>query len=118
MISFKQIMPWLFGVTALATSGILDGIPFIESLVDFFSIGSDASLAFAAVAGIVGPGDKGYTGTNGSVIASDTNEGATVENYQEGSYLDEDLNPTIVKIRPQDTPIDTITRMIGNTDLF
>lgn len=32
------------------------------------------------------------------------------------SYLDDDLNPTIVKIRPQDTPVDTITRMIGNTE--
>lgn len=32
------------------------------------------------------------------------------------SYLDDDLNPTLVKIRPQDTPIDTITRMIGNTE--
>jgi hypothetical protein len=32
------------------------------------------------------------------------------------NYLDEDLNPTIVKIRPQDTPVDTITRMIGNTE--
>ena len=32
------------------------------------------------------------------------------------SYLDEDLNPTIVMIRPQDTPVDTITRMVGNTE--
>lgn len=32
------------------------------------------------------------------------------------NYLDDDLNPTIVKIRPQDTPVDTITRMIGNTE--
>jgi hypothetical protein len=32
------------------------------------------------------------------------------------SYLDDDLNPTIVMIRPQDTPVDTITRMIGNTE--
>ena len=32
------------------------------------------------------------------------------------NYLEDDLNPTIVMIRPQDTPIDTITRMIGNTE--
>ena len=32
------------------------------------------------------------------------------------NYLDDDLNPTIVMIRPQDTPVDTITRMIGNTE--
>lgn len=100
----------------MAMCGVLDGIPFIESLIDFLSNGSDASLAFAAVAGIAGAGDKGFTGTNGSVVATDTNTNVTAETYQEGSYLEEDLNPTLVKIRPQDTPIDTITRMIGNTE--
>ena len=32
------------------------------------------------------------------------------------NYLEDDLNPTLVKIRPQDTPIDTITRMVGNVE--
>ena len=118
MISFKKtILPSLLGVAATATIGdamsIFDGIPFLESLCDFLSLGSaGAALAFAAVT----VGDKGFTGANGAVVASDTNAGATVDNYQEGSYLEEDLNPTLVKIRPQDTPIDTITRMIGNTE--
>lgn len=41
----------------------------------------------------------------------------SIDNNGNGAnYLEEDLNPTIVKIRPQDTPIDTITRMIGNTE--
>lgn len=38
------------------------------------------------------------------------------QNGNSANYLDDDLNPTIVKIRPQDTPIDTITRMIGNVE--
>ena len=46
----------------------------------------------------------------GTTVVSIDNNGNTA------NYLDDDLNPTIVKIRPQDTPIDTITRMIGNTE--
>ena len=46
----------------------------------------------------------------GTTVVTQNAEGAMA------SYLDDDLNPTIVKIRPQDTPIDTITRMIGNTE--
>ena len=123
MISFKKfIMPALFGVAATATmadaASLFDGIPFLESLLDFLSLGSSGA-ALAMAAGVT-VGEKGYTGTNGSVIASDTNPNVSVSpdnyNYQEGSYLEEDLNPTLVKIRPQDTPIDTITRMIGNTE--
>ena len=123
MISFKKfIMPALFGVAATATmadaASFVDGIPFLEGLIDFLSLGSSGA-AIAMAAGVT-VGEKGYTGTNGSVIASDTNPDVSVSadnyNYQEGSYLEEDLNPTIVKIRPQDTPIDTITRTIGNTE--
>ena len=46
----------------------------------------------------------------GTTVVSIDKDGNTA------NYLDDDLNPTIVKIRPQDTPIDTITRMIGNTE--
>ena len=50
----------------------------------------------------------------GTVISNKlADNGADVET---ANYLEEDLNPTIVKIRPQDTPIDTITRMIGNVE--
>ena len=37
-------------------------------------------------------------------------------NGNSANYLEDDLNPTLVKIRPQDTPIDTITRMVGNVE--
>jgi hypothetical protein len=112
MISFKKfILPSLFGVAAMAMCGVLDGIPFIESLIDFLSTGSDASLAFAAIAGVgaVATTAESATPAGTTVVSTDAEgEGA--------NYLDDDLNPTIVKIRPQDTPIDTITRMIGNTE--
>lgn len=106
MISFKHIMPSLLGVAAAATIGdamsIFDGIPFFEGLVEFFSLGSaSAALAFAAVT----TGEGAET----PVVTTDA-EG------EPANYLDDDLNPTLVKIRPQDTPIDTITRMVGNVE--
>lgn len=116
MISFKKIMPWLLGAVAVATVGdatsIFDSIPLLGSLCDFLSIGSVGALA--AVGPIVGAGESEVTATSSNpagttVVSTDANgEGA--------NYLDDDLNPTLVKIRPQDTPIDTITRMIGNTE--
>ena len=120
MISFKKIiLPSLLGVAAAAFVGdamsLFNGIPFLESLTDFLFGNSDVLAAAAGVA-IVGAGEKGYTGANGAAVATDTSEGANVDNYQEGSYLEEDLNPTLVKIRPQDTPIDTITRNVGNVE--
>lgn len=107
MISFKKfILPSVLGVAAAATLGdamsLVDGIPFLESLVDFLSLGSGAAaLAMAAVT--VGEGSPS------PVVTTDAEGNAA-------TYLDEDLNPTLVKIRPQDTPIDTITRMIGNVE--
>ena len=107
MISFKKfIMPSVLGVAAAATLGdvlsLVDGIPFLESLVDFLSLGS-ASAALAMAAVTVGEG------VDTPIVTTDAEGNAA-------NYLDEDLNPTLVKIRPQDTPIDTITRMIGNVE--
>lgn len=112
MISFKKIVPALFGVAAAATIGdvmsIFDGIPVLEGLMDFFSFGSVCSLA------VVGAGAAEVTAESatpaGTTVVSTDGDG------NGANYLDDDLNPTLVKIRPQDTPIDTITRMIGNTE--
>lgn len=117
MISFKKIMPWLFGAAAVATTGLLDGVPFLESLADFLSFGSDATLALAAV-GVAGIASESANPAGTTVVTAAT---ATVtaenpEGVESANYLDDDLNPTLVKIRPQDTPIDTITRMIGNVE--
>ena len=114
MISFKNfIMPSLLAVVAAATVGdamsIFDSIPFLESLCDFFSLGS-----CGATMAVVGAGIADITAESanpaGTTVVSTNNEG------EGGNYLDDDLNPTLVKIRPQDTPIDTITRMIGNVE--
>lgn len=113
MINFKKfIMPSLLAAVAVATVGdatsIFDSIPFLESLVDFFSIGSFGSLA--AVAAGVSEVTVDSTNPEGTTVVTKDGEGNAA------NYLDDDLNPTLVKIRPQDTPIDTITRMIGNTE--
>lgn len=113
MISFKKhILPSLFAAVAAATladaTAIVDGIPFLESLVNFFSLGSFGSLA------VVGAGAAEVTADSanpaGTTVVSTDGEG------NGANYLDDDLNPTLVKIRPQDTPIDTITRMVNNTE--
>ena len=87
-----------------ATS-LFDGIPFLESLIDFLSFGSGATLAAVGVAGVTAES----TDPAGTTVITEDEDGRA-------NYLEDDLNPTLVKIRPQDTPIDTITRMIGNTE--
>ena len=69
---------------------------------------------------IEGPGSAEVTITNpgeptGTTVVSKniTTEGGT-EVVNEAGYLDDDLNPKLVLIRPQDTPIDTFTRTIAN----
>ena len=113
MLNFKKfILPSLFAAAAVATFGdataIFDGIPFLDSLCDFFSFGSFGSLA------AVGAGAAEVTAD--SANPAGTTVVSTDADGNGANYLDEDLNPTIVKIRPQDAPIDTITRMIGNTE--
>ena len=116
MMSFKKIMPWLLGAVAVATVGdatsIFDSVPLLGSLCDFLSIGSVGALA--AVGPIVGAGSPEVTSTSSN--PDGTTVVSTDASGNGANYLDDDLNPTLVKIRPQDTPIDTITRMIGNTE--
>lgn len=64
-------------------------------------IGSGGVVYFMA-APIVGPG----TGSEG---------GASGEDYDTAGLTEEDLNKIIVKVRPSDTPLDTLTREISNT---
>jgi predicted small lipoprotein YifL len=67
------------------------------------------------------PADTTSGTTTDPVIDGTTQTTAPVttenpEGVESANYLDDDLNPTLVKIRPQDTPLDTITRMIGNVE--
>lgn len=115
MVNFKFILSWLLGAVAVATVGdvtsIFDSIPFLEGLCDFLSIGGPSGMitAMAAGAGVAEVTAETANPAGTTVIAKDGDG-------NEANYLDDDLNPTLVKIRPQDTPIDTITRMVGNTE--
>ena len=68
---------------------------------------------------IVGPGSAEVTETapsgapDGTTVVSATAPSTTVEKPE---YYEEDLNKQIVKVRPQDTPIDTFTREIANNE--
>lgn len=70
---------------------------------------------------IEGPGSTEVTETNageptGTTVVSKNPDGTAEPGIgtEEPGYLDEDLNKQIIKIRPQDTPIDTFTRSIAN----
>ena len=68
---------------------------------------------------IVGPGSAEVTETApAGAPAGETVVGATAPSttVTEASYIEEDLNKQIVKVRPQDTPIDTFTREIANNE--
>lgn len=62
------------------------------------------------------PAVTAETANGSTVVTANTVTVEGQEVYNGANYLDDDLNPTLVKIRPQDTPIDTITRMVGNTE--
>lgn len=67
---------------------------------------------------ITGPGSSEVVETstnepNGTTVVGADAPSTTVV---EASYIDDDLNKQIVKVRPQDTPIDTFTRSIANNE--
>lgn len=93
-LKFKWMLATLFMVAAIAMfAGVDSGIELL--------IGGGATLAMAGA--IVGPGVE----AEGTV---------TMETLKGGdSILDDDLNKMIVKVRPSDTPLDTLTRELKNT---
>lgn len=119
-----SIMSVLFGVVAVASVLNLLGVSvdgsFVDAVINFLSVGkAGAILGFAA---IVGPGSaevtetttsgpNEYAAVDGTTVVSAVAPGTTVV---ENGYLDDDLDKQIVKVRPQDTPIDTFTRSIAN----
>ena len=70
---------------------------------------------------IEGPGGSEVTQTapgepNGTTVVSKIQDGTAEPGIgtEEPGYLEDDLDKQIIKIRPQDTPIDTFTRSIAN----
>lgn len=119
-----SIMSVLFGVVAVASVLNLLGVSvdgsFVDAVINFLSVGkAGAILGFAA---IVGPGSaevtetttsgpNEYAAVDGTTVVSAVAPSTTVV---ENGYLDDDLDKQIIKVRPQDTPIDTFTRSIAN----
>jgi hypothetical protein len=80
--------------------GLLEGMDTLAAISDFlFPAAGGAMLA-------VGPG----VDVNGQTVEVGDPEGEGKE------YLDEVLKKEIVKIRPSDTPLDTLTRELNNTE--
>ena len=111
--------PALFVVTVVASVlnafGVsVEGMPLIDSLINFFSIGNAGAIL--GMAAIVGPGSAEVTETNTGEPTGTTVVGANAPSttVNEADYIDDDLDKKIVLIRPQDTPIDTFTRSIAN----
>ena len=67
---------------------------------------------------ITGPGSSEVVETSTNEPNGTTAVGADAPSTTvvEASYIDDDLNKQIVKVRPQDTPIDTFTREIANNE--
>ena len=128
MKKIHSILSVLLGVVAVATVLSAFGVSvdgsIVDAIVNFFSLGSMGGVV--AMAAIVGPGSAEVTESVASGSSQGPIDGTTVVSKipdstaepgigtVEAAYLDEDLDKQIVKIRPQDTPIDTFTRSIAN----
>lgn len=88
------------GATVCSALGIAPTDSILADMLNVLSPNGGIMLGLAA--GVVGPG----TSTQGGL-----ERGAATEDY-----FDEDLDRTIVKVRPSDTPLDTFTRNLGNVE--
>ncbi len=92
-----------FKLFLMLTAVLLIAVGFgvgLENVADFLIGGS---VIVATAGAVVGPG----TSVEGTV---------TMESLKAaGDILDDDLNKLIVKVRPSDTPLDTLTRELNNT---
>lgn len=84
----------------LALTGVVPQDTFLADLVNLLAPTGGVITAFTA--GVVGPGEAV--------------EGPLEVGNGEQEYIEEDLDTTIVKIRPSEVPLDTLTRNIKNTD--
>lgn len=89
----------LAGLAVAVVSGVLD----LESLRAFLFGGGGVGLA-AVMAGVVGPGSM----TEGGI----THQGTEEDN---GEIHDLDLDAIVVKVRPSETPMDTLMRELKNS---
>lgn len=98
-VSFAALFVMGMISAILGEFGLLENCDFLASISDFLPFSGGAMLA-------VGPGVDvaGQTVTVGD------------PNAEGKEYLDDVLKKEIVKIRPSDTPLDTLTRQLNNTE--
>lgn len=117
MKNFKNLFMCVAAIVGLATiAGLAGLVPeggFPADLVNFFSLGH-AGMALAVAAAVT---ETTTTDPEGTTVVTGIPDGETPdEGVLSPDYLDDDLNKKIVLIRPQDFPIDTLTRTINNVE--
>ena len=116
MKNFKNLFMCVAAIVGLATIAGLAGIVpeggFLADLINFFSFGH-AGLAIAVAAAVT---ETTTTNPEGTTVVSGIPDGESPEGVESPDYLDDDLNRQIVLVRPQDFPIDTLTRNINNVE--
>jgi len=84
--------------------GLVPESGLLSDLMNLILPSSGVIMGFAAtVAGVAGPGTIEEGGAE------------LGNNPEEKEYIDDDLNDIITKVRPSDSPLDTLTRNIKNT---
>ena len=106
---FKFFVSSMFALFVCATIcnalGLIPETGLLSEAFDFLFPATGVAMAFAVtIPGVAGP-------------AASIDEGAAElgNNPEEKEYFDEDLNDTIVKVRPSDVALDTLTRNLKNT---
>lgn len=98
---FLTVLGALFTIALVVdATGVVPDTGLFADIIDFFIPVSGLILG---PAGVAGPGEM-HEG--GAQLGNDP---------EEKEYLDDDLNKAIIKVRPSEVALDTLTRSIGNT---
>ena len=101
---FKTLLTVLCGLFTMAlvvdATGVVPDTSLLADIIDFFI---PVSGLIIGPVGVAGPGEMHEGGAQ------------LGDNPEDVEYFDDDLNKTIVKVRPSEVPLDTLTRSIGNT---
>lgn len=102
-ISFAVASFAVLACAALSACGLVGEGTWMYSLCNTLGIGGGVALAMAA----------GVTPSNETIVKDGVEVGDI--STSKPSYLADDFDKRLIKIRPTDFPIDTITREVGNT---
>lgn len=102
-ISFAVASFVVLACATLSACGLVGEGTWMYSLCNTLGLGGSVALAMAA----------GVTPSNETIVRDGVEVGDISTNKP--SYLADDFDKRLIKIRPTDFPIDTITREVGNT---